>query len=1051
MTVVDALTVLTAKVPLAKTIKHSDGVGFEVFQNQIAKSFDVSEEQVQSIGDIHDVLSKLQGQTHQAVIRGKLIEGISSTETRRLSRPSGDTPASFEDCPRRWVMLDIDDLSLPEDFRDIDGKADEIISHAVSFLPSEFESAKCVYQWSGSMGVKTDKIRVHLWYWLHRPVSDQELKAWLSDSPVDKHLFNPVQIHYTANPILGDGVVEPIKKRVGLFEPEGATDTVAAPDDLEVLQPKEKMRRTVGASGIIDDQEIVRDQDTGLVIDGRERLLLQCSNKAMRDLLSDSSDGAPSIEAIENLTWDLFSAEADLSDGKWDKTSARKEAERRVEELEAGSYTFTSRHDATILVPTSGPFENPEFVSRDEGQVRLEEGLSRLFERIDKQPKMALRITMGAGKTQQTLRKLRDYLAENRGKRVEIYVPRHDLAQQYVQDIEELGGFRAKVIHVKPRSDTRDRDIKGQCLRPIFAESLTSAGLGVFRNACMSVDGQTCKHFHDCPYIKQFDEQREWDEGADAGNVVRIFVHDYLRLPRNQLQSDPDLVIIDEAFWQGLVSTDRSLSRSELRTHVKTAQFPELGRWFFEALEDEDPLLKKLREEGVDAQELTEIDLSALKPDVAFAANSNCEVTPSGNPSLYYRLSMCIRILKEELKLGRQEVERLVFDAENDRIRLLDNSQPDIPETAAILMLDATADETVLRKVFDDVELIRIDVKQKAVVSQVYDRTGSKAHWEGNTAEIKKLIDVANTWAEFGENPLIISFKSVINKLEETGRLNTGVKLNHFGALRGSNEATDCSVAFIVGRMMPAPLEVDLQARALFWDDKETLGHDDSSTYLPLSQRGYLQSDRNPKPQSGVMVPTFTDQRIDTLFRQIQDAETMQALGRLRMVHSKQVKRVFLLSNLPVSIPVDHLVEFSELMPDRLEYELIKNGNIPLTPLGLLKMRPDITTNSSTARTKIERSRIPTAASIRMFPSLANATIFEATFRAGDQRLTEHRHLFLVRGKQDQGVVVGPVPDLNEIQTFLEHGDPEIEGSGWGQVQDLRLDFWAAGLDEPIP
>ena len=53
-------------------------------------------------------------------------------------------------------------------------------------------------------------------------------------------------------------------------------------------------------------------------------------------------------------------------------------------------------------------------------------------------------------------------------------------------------------------------------------------------------------------------------------------------------------------------------------------------------------------------------------------------------------------------------------------------------------------------------------------------------------------------------------------------------------------------------------------------------------------------------------------------------------------------KRVFLLSNLPVEMPVDHLIEFNDLMPDRLEMELIKKGDIPLTPLGLEKMRPDL-------------------------------------------------------------------------------------------------------------
>jgi hypothetical protein len=64
----------------------------------------------------------------------------------------------------------------------------------------------------------------------------------------------------------------------------------------------------------------------------------------------------------------------------------------------------------------------------------------------------------------------------------------------------------------------------------------------------------------------------------------------------------------------------------------------------------------------------------------------------------------------------------------------------------------------------------------------------------------------------------------------------------------------------------------------------------------------------------------------------------MQALGRLRLVHAPYQKRVFLLSNLPVEVPIDRLVSFTDLIPDRLELELIRRGNIPLTPLGLLKI-----------------------------------------------------------------------------------------------------------------
>ena len=53
------------------------------------------------------------------------------------------------------------------------------------------------------MGIK-DGVNVHLWFWLERPCSDNELKTWLSGYPADDHMFNPIQIHLTANPQFRD-------------------------------------------------------------------------------------------------------------------------------------------------------------------------------------------------------------------------------------------------------------------------------------------------------------------------------------------------------------------------------------------------------------------------------------------------------------------------------------------------------------------------------------------------------------------------------------------------------------------------------------------------------------------------------------------------------------------------------------------------------------------------------------------------------------------------------------------------------------------------------
>jgi len=127
--------------------------------------------------------------------------------------------------------------------------------------------------------------------------------------------------------------------------------------------------------------------------------------------------------------------------------------------------------------------------------------------------------------------------------------------------------------------------------------------------------------------------------------------------------------------------------------------------------------------------------------------------------------------------------------------------------------------------------------------------------------------------------------------------------------------------------------------------------------------------------------------------KQIREAETVQAIARLRLVWAEYQKRVFLLSNLPVEMPVDHLIEFNELMPDRLEMELIKKGDLPLTPLGLEKVRPDLGFAGASARKLFQSDRSKASDPKRLLTQLpvsVRTTAQIASFKAGDKRKTTH-------------------------------------------------------------
>ena len=183
------------------------------------KLFNVSEESVSDLKSLSALLQRLEDDPTHTIIRGSLVDGQSSQVPRNKEY--------FTVTPRQWCMVDIDSLAWDGDLSD----QQAMLSSAIQQLPAEFQSADCWYHFSSSMGIKAG-IRVHLWFWLDRPCSDDEMKAWLSGCPVDLRLFNPIQIHLTANPQFRDGAVDPYPNRSGLFESGTGLSTVTVPSGL---------------------------------------------------------------------------------------------------------------------------------------------------------------------------------------------------------------------------------------------------------------------------------------------------------------------------------------------------------------------------------------------------------------------------------------------------------------------------------------------------------------------------------------------------------------------------------------------------------------------------------------------------------------------------------------------------------------------------------------------------------------------------------------------------------------------------------------------------
>ena len=136
-------------------------------------------------------------------------------------------------------------------------------------------------------------------------------------------------------------------------------------------------------------------------------------------------------------------------------------------------------------------------------------------------------------------------------------------------------------------------------------------------------------------------------------------------------------------------------------------------------------------------------------------------------------------------------------------------------------------------------------------------------------------------------------------------------------------------------------------------------------------------------------------------------------------------------------MPVDHLIEFNELIPDRLEMELIKKGDILLTPLGLEKRRPNLELSNEAIKKLVQRSKASVPKRLlTQLPDLVRTATQLATFKAGAKRKTTHQHLFLPKDYSGS-----PTTSIYTPWTDEEAEDYLTTGWGSGAITEVKLEY----------
>ena len=118
-------------------------------------------------------------------------------------------------------MLDIDNFKKPENCKlYIKSHRERAVEDFIETLHESFHNATYTCQFSNGMFYNSDKIKAHIWFMLSESYDCETLKPWFEKncSEVDKCIFRPSQILYTANPTFVNCDDPLHKKRVFLKE-----------------------------------------------------------------------------------------------------------------------------------------------------------------------------------------------------------------------------------------------------------------------------------------------------------------------------------------------------------------------------------------------------------------------------------------------------------------------------------------------------------------------------------------------------------------------------------------------------------------------------------------------------------------------------------------------------------------------------------------------------------------------------------------------------------------------------------------------------------------
>ncbi|WP_147426107.1 ATP-dependent DNA helicase [Teichococcus wenyumeiae] len=977
----------------------------------------MEERPVASLADLAREIEEIRRDPRATIVRGALtdtaraqVAACPDRPLRRRKHAKGGIDPTLVEVSRQWVMIDIDGYPLPT-WGDLAEDPDAVVDRAIyDLLPEAFHDVACFWQLSSSAGFKPGVLKAHLFFWLVKAITNDDLKLYLQvNAPqVDRAPFNAAQPHYIADPMI-EGGHDPLPRRTGWRK--GMDDAVELPafDPADLRQQVQKTRQRVSnGKGLSPVSATSVEQALALVGDGdglegfhgpllRATMLYawhtplkQRDDEALKATLRAAIAAAP-VNARLHGTAEL----------------TRYASDAYLDDIIRGAFARAGEDRRDVPQGMRPHFDGPMH-ERDPARAAVGRKLAEVMEQATawhltagqdqraQPPHIAFAVDVGTGKSTMARKEVLTFSyrqkEENQPSRVLWLVPTIRLgvsAEEHFAELQEAADLQGAVVAIHRGRTQDDPQAPGEkmCLDLPSVELALQAGEPVDKAVCGGKDGA-------CPFFNQCGYQRQRRDVAEADVVIAA--HELAFHMPAAVKANLGLTVMDEAWWQdglphpGAIAIDNLAA--EVLTHPVLKHIPG-GRQVsdqdgtndlhtfrsklqraMEASSDGYVTRAALVKEGLTAegceaaiklekQRLREIFMA---PKMTSAARLQAAENAGVNPLIrrYAAMWQHLRELLEgaEEATGRVEIHTRATK-EGDRRVITLNTRLEIEDAIKanpVILLDATIPTDLVRHYLpnlQDAEPVRVQAPYMTF-HQVVGGFGKTSlvrqgeplqEGEQENSQNRTRANLVASLRDFVISQTRGEPAAVITYQDAEPAFQgiNHLTTAHFNDIAGRDDMKDVRHLFTIGRPLPRPSDIKRLAAAL--------------TGKPVEVGATQKEARAVRMRDGtgaaIEVRTYADPIAEAIRSAITDAEMVQAIGRARGVNrtAENPVTVWCMADVVTPLVVDELHTWRELAPSPVE-RMAGRGIFLFSAADAAKIYPDLFSSQEAAKKALQRA-----------------------------------------------------------------------------------------------